>query len=64
MLEWFDWAGDYRWPVRMLVEGGLFFLLPFAGVFSIMRLCDWLRDRKLRKARAADPFSRYLHDQD
>ena len=49
MLEWFDWAGDYRWPVRMLIEGIAFFALPFAFVFSITGLQRWLAERRWRR---------------
>ena len=59
MLEWFDWAGEYKLPVAMVSFAIANVVVGCALVYVSIAMPYWLNARRARRARAADPLSRY-----
>jgi len=59
MLKWFDWAGEYALPVTIVSAVVANLVVGYALVYVSTAMPYWLNARRARRARAADPLSRY-----
>jgi hypothetical protein len=54
VLDWFDWAGDYRLPVALAFIVGAEVIVVSAFVITMVSASDWINDYKCWRGRKAD----------